>query len=161
MTTLPMKKTIARGAAVATACTLTALTLAAPAAAVPSGDGDHIAYQQITDDYIEVPDCRTTTQVCPEIAFVSYWFDTSVAIVDFTANRNHCSDIIAHFMVDGYEVGSRVVGPGQTGTIVIDPLQPVPGPHSIGVKAEGIQGGCNVGYLSSWGGKLHIESDML
>jgi hypothetical protein len=161
MTTLLMKKNNARGAAVATACALTALSLAGPAAAVPSGDGDHIAYQQITDDYIEVANCQTTTQICPEIAFVSYWFDTNVAIVDFTANRNHCSDIIAHFMVDGYEVGFRVVGPGQTATIVIDPLQPVPGPHSIGVKAEGIPGGCNIGYLGSWGGNLHIESEML
>ena len=161
MTTLRTQQTIARAAAVATACALAALTLAGPVAAVPSGDGGHVAYQQITDDYIEVANCQTTTQICPDIAFVSYWFDSSVAIVDFTANQNHCSDIVAHFMVDGHEVGSRVVGPGQTGTVVIDPLQPVPGPHSIGVKAEGIQGGCNVGYLSSWGGNLHIESSML
>jgi hypothetical protein len=161
MTTIRMHKTIAGAAAVVTACALTTLPLAAPAVAVPSDGGDHVGYFQNTNDYIEVAECHTTTQLCPEIAFVSYWFETSTVIVDFTANPNHCADMIAHFMVDGYEVESRVVGPGQIGTIIIEPLTPIPGPHSIGVKAEGIKGGCNTGFISAWGGNLHIESQML
>jgi hypothetical protein len=34
---------------------------------------------------------------------------------------------------------------------------PVPGYHKIGVKAEGIKGGCNTGTINSWGGNLRIQ----
>ena len=37
-------------------------------------------------------------------------------------------------------------------------MQLSPGTHKIGVRATGIRGGCNVGYLSAWGGNLRIES---
>jgi hypothetical protein len=34
---------------------------------------------------------------------------------------------------------------------------PVPGYHKIGVKAEGIKGGCNTGTINAWGGNLRIQ----
>ena len=37
-------------------------------------------------------------------------------------------------------------------------MQLSPGTHKIGVRATGIRGGCNVGYLSAWGGNLRIET---
>jgi len=141
------RKTMASTALVATVTGCAALTLAGPASAEP---------QLVKDNYLEVPDCHTTTEVCAEIPSVSYWFNYPNVIVTFTANQNHCADMIDHIMVDGYEWGFRVVGPGQSDGGQLIPLSPVPGRHTIGVKAEGIKGGCNPGSISLWGGNLHI-----
>jgi hypothetical protein len=142
MPTLAMKGAVAFALALVAAITLPGFATAAPL---------------VIDTYIEVPDCHTTTQVCPEVPTVEHWFTTDTIRVEFTANQNHCSNIIDRILIDGYEWGFRVVGPGQSDEGQVIPIHPVPGYHTIGVKAEGIEGGCNVGYLSSWGGMLHIE----
>lgn len=112
----------------------------------------------VHDNYVEETDCHTTTQVCRDVAKVVYPFNTHSVKVTFTANQNHCSDIIDHILVDGLEWGFRVVGPGQSDGGQVIPLDnPIPGYHEIGVRAEGITGGCNTGYLHAWGGRLHIE----
>jgi hypothetical protein len=75
--------------------------------------------------------------------------------VEFTANRNHCSDMIAHVFFDGREWGSHIVHPGQTDgggyEIPVDY-----GLHQVQVQAEGLSGGCNTGFVSAWGGVLRI-----
>ena len=74
--------------------------------------------------------------------------------VSFTANGNHCSDMIAHVIVDGQEVGSAQVGPGQS-TPFYDLVSYRS--HTVGVRAEGVPGGCNTGGVSAWGGTLHFK----
>jgi hypothetical protein len=54
--------------------------------------------------------------------------------VVFTANQNHCSDIIAHIVVDGREYVSTKVGPGQRDGGHV--FQIKAGPHVVGVQAE-------------------------
>ena len=114
------------------------LALASPASAT------------IIDKYIDVPECWIPqTQMCEPIPYVPFRakYDGPI-LVEFTANRNHCSDIIAHIMVDGTEWGSNTVGPGQKDGGYEIPM--TAGDHIIGVQAEGIEGGCNVGFVSAW-----------
>jgi hypothetical protein len=94
-------------------------------------------------------------QLCPGIPSAVIDPRTPTVKVEFTANGEHCSDIIAHIIVDGHEWGSNVVAPGQSDGGYEIPLGP--GQHNIGVQGEGITGGCNTGKLASWGGQLHIE----
>jgi hypothetical protein len=49
---------------------------------------------------------------------------------------------------------ARRVGPGQSSERMSG--HAAPGPHVLGVQAEGIAGGCNVGYVGAWSGNVHI-----
>jgi hypothetical protein len=111
----------------------------------------------VIDQYVGVANCtQPAGQLCPAIPVVTIRNNRPFVKVEFTANRDHCSDMIARIFVDGKESGSNVVGPGQSSGSHVIPLR-TEGQHSIGVQAEGITGGCNTGRLASWGGNLHIE----
>ena len=125
----------------------TALALAGPAAAKPFAQ----------DSYIEVPQCQpATSQLCPQIPSASVGAVMSPT-VSFTANSNHCSDIIAHVIIDGEEFGSDLLEPGETTPeFPLADLQP----HTVGIQAEGIPGGCNTGHVDAWGGTLHFKGTL-
>jgi hypothetical protein len=122
----------------------------------------------ITEKYIASEECATVGagQLCPATP-ANYWptrtqflARTPAIKVEFTANPNHCSDIIAHVFVsgpgyNGEEWGSNIVHPGQSDGGYEIPVHDA-GLHQIGVQAEGIEGGCNIGFLDSWGGMLRI-----
>lgn len=121
-----------------------ALAVAGPAAAKPFSQ----------DSYIDVPSCpQPQTQLCNTIPTATVGAVMAPS-VSFSANGNHCSDMIAHVIVDGQEVGADRVGPGQsTPDYPMDSYRS----HTVGVQAEGVEGGCNVGYVSAWGGTLHFK----
>jgi hypothetical protein len=124
-----------------------ALALAGPASAKP----------YVQDSYIEVPQCQpATSQLCPQIPTASVGAIMSPT-VSFTANTNHCSDIIAHVFIDGVEFGSDLLEPGETTPeFPLEDLQP----HTVGIQAEGIPGGCNRGWVDAWGGTLHFKGTL-
>lgn len=100
-----------------------------------------------------MPSCpQPQTQVCKQVPTATVGAVLAPS-VSFTANGNHCSDMIAHVIVDGQEVGADRVGPGQS-TREFDLASYRS--HTVGVRAEGVEGGCNVGYVSAWGGTLHF-----
>jgi hypothetical protein len=135
-------------AAVAAVGSCAAVALAGPAA----------AFEPLLQQYIEVPNCNVPegTQLCPEIPSVTVTPQKDRIQVRFTANQNHCSDIIAHILIDGRDYASKRVGPGQSNGAPVFAVGT--GPHTVGVQAEGITGGCNTtGTLQSWGGTLDIE----
>ena len=148
MTTTPLMRRIVRGAVASVALAGVTLAPAGPASAKPI----------VTDHYIEVANCVGHSQFCPvniadapSVTFNNGLFNP---VVEFIANPNHCSDMIAHIIFDGREWGSNVVHPGGSdGGYEIDAGS---GQHTVGVQAEGIPGGCNTGYVSAWGGTLRI-----
>jgi hypothetical protein len=109
------------------------------------------------EQYIEVPQCQpATSQVCPQIPEVNFTSSSGeFVLVQFTANQNHCADMIAHILIDGYPQFSAPVGPGET---VERKLGVGGGDHVLGVRAEGIHGGCNTGVVHAWGGTVRIAS---
>ncbi len=105
-------------------------------------------------NYIDVPNCPPPQgQVCGTVP-TAYVGAVMAPSVSFTANFNHCSDMIAHVIVDGQEVGSAQVGAGQS-----TPFYDLASyrSHTVGVRAEGVLGGCNTGGVSAWGGTLHFK----
>lgn len=136
-----------------TAIGIVAAGVAAVSSAAPASAVD-------VTQYIEVSDCdQPQTQWCTPIPSVDIFTvdDERSILVEFTASRNHCSDMIAHIIVDGDEWASNRVGPGESDGGYEIPV--TPGPHTIGVQAEGIEGGCNTGYVASWGGTLRIAGN--
>lgn len=121
----------------------------------------------ITEKYIATEECATVGagQVCPVVN--DYWptktqfFARPPAIkVEFTANQNHCSDMIAHVWISGPgyhgdEWGSNIVHPGQSDGGYEIPVHDA-GLHQVGIQAEGVEGGCNTGSVDAWGGMLRI-----
>jgi hypothetical protein len=68
-----------------------------------------------------------------------------------------CSSLRIHIIVDGTEVGvTSFAGPG-TVTPFVNLGFISPGKHVVGVQAEGQVGGCNVGNLVSWAGKVRLR----
>jgi hypothetical protein len=76
--------------------------------------------------------------------------------VTYTASVVHCSNIAAHFLVDGVQLAvTPFLTPGQTSaTYTLSPVSP--GTHTLGVQGEGQLGGCNVGSVANWGGSVQI-----
>jgi hypothetical protein len=75
----------------------------------------------------------------------------------FTPGPLTCSNLRIHFLIDGTEVAvTTFVGPGSfTPYVSLGSISP--GKHVVGVQAEGQVGGCNVGNLGSWAGKVKIR----
>lgn len=140
------------GAAVRICVAVTATGVATLALAIPAS-----AKPFVQDTYIEVPQCQpATSQLCPQIPTATVGAIMSPS-VSFTANANHCSDIIAHIFIDGSEFGSDLLEPGETTPeFPLESLQS----HTVGVQAEGIPGGCNTGHLDAWGGTLHFKGTL-
>jgi hypothetical protein len=139
-------RSVVWAATVATTAGVCALALASPASAVN------------IEQNIGVAQCQpATSQVCPQEPGVNFTTDSAQFVdIQFTANQNHCSDIIVHVSIDGYVPNYLGrVGPGQT---VGQGFGVGPGNHVLNVRAEGVQGGCNTGALSSWGGIVRIDS---
>jgi hypothetical protein len=92
-------------------------------------------------------------------------YATSISSADilqlqFTAASTNCSAITVDFFVDGFIVyTSDQLGPGDSTPLVsVGPV--IPGTHELTAQATGIEGGCNVGTLDSWGGTLKVVTAM-
>ncbi len=80
--------------------------------------------------------------------------------VAYVAPESHCSDVRMHFLLDGREHGqSQAVAPGHSSGF-FDFGAVVPGEHTLGLQAEGIEGGCNHGGLKSWSGRTIVRTSL-
>ena len=86
---------------------------------------------------------------------------SGVLNVSYTAAPTHCGPIIVHLFVDGVErTATSTLGPGQTSALFT--LGPVSaGNHILGVQGEGVVGGCNVGFMTGWGGTVQVTVSAL
>ena len=86
---------------------------------------------------------------------------TGVLNVSYTAAPTHCGPIFVHFFVDGVErAATTTLGPGETSALFS--LGPVSaGNHILGVQGEGVVGGCNIGFMTGWGGSVQITVSAL
>lgn len=94
-----------------------------------------------------------------QVSSAIYSIETSTSgelRVDFVAPRTHCAKLLMHFLLDGKEKAvSREVAPGgHSGYVDLGPV--ASGNHIIGLRAEGIVGGCDAGTLVSWGGSAVV-----
>jgi len=139
-----IRRGITGTAIVATATGFAALALAGPASA-----------GTVTSKTLNVKDCLSTNQTCDNTPGAIVNTKGEHIRVEFIASTEHCSNIIAHIIVDGNEWGNKLVKPGQSDGGYEIPV--AAGTHNIEVRAEGVKGGCNTGRLASWKGTLEIE----
>lgn len=104
--------------------------------------------------------CSGGGQLCNTIAQVPLDVTGAGALkkANFGTGPLTCSQFRIHYLVDGTEVAvSGFVGPKQkTGFVSLGFIGH--GNHVVGMRAEGELGGCNIGNLLSWGGKVRIKN---
>ena len=130
------------------------LLMAAMLASVATG----AAAADVTQSFpvgVAACDNATTEQLCTPVSEVAVTTD-GVLQVEFVAATSHCSDFIAHLLVDGVErYVSDPLAPGQgTGAQDFGPV--AAGTHTLGVQGEGVPGGCNAGVTGSWAGTVSV-----
>ena len=99
--------------------------------------------------------CTSSGQLCTPV-FTTPVTTGGLLQVSYTASAGHCSNVAAHFLVDGVELAvTPFLAPGQTSaTFTLSPVSA--GAHTLGVQGEGTVGGCNSGTLGAWGGSVQI-----
>ena len=100
------------------------------------------------------------TQLCTPVFDIPVT-TTGVLNVSYTAAPTHCGPILVHFFVDGIErAATTTLGPGQTSALFsLGPLSA--GNHVLGVQGEGVVGGCNIGFMTGWGGTVQVTVSAL
>jgi hypothetical protein len=80
--------------------------------------------------------------------------------VEYIASPGHCSNVIMRFLVDGSQVAATApLTPGQSsGFVTLGPVSA--GAHVVGLQAEGVVSGCNVGVLANWGGTANARTSV-
>ena len=117
----------------------------------------------MSDQAVGVAQCQpNTSQQCPQEPEVHFTLPVGADVqAFFTADAGHCSDINVRPIKDNPETGWypagdwQRVGPGQTVSVKTDMA---PGPRTLKVQAQGLEGGCNTGHLDAWGGSIRVES---
>jgi hypothetical protein len=110
----------------------------------------------VTTTYsIDITCTPASAEVCTPV------FSTPISSADilrlqFTAASTNCGAITLDFQEDGFDVYiTDQLAPGDsTPTVNVGPV--IPGTHLLTVQATGVEGGCNVGTLDSWGGTLTV-----
>ncbi len=137
---------LGRTAAIAAAAGCAALALASPAAAAKQSTVVSADCPQPYSQSCPVQRSVTATTQGP----LFFQFDA------FSA-PTACAPALVHWFIDGNEWGSnRVDVGGNDGGYYADVS---PGSHVLAVQLDGLEGGCNTGAMSGWGGTMHVETD--
>ncbi|HSQ80800.1 MAG TPA: hypothetical protein VLU54_06635 [Casimicrobiaceae bacterium] len=114
---------------------------------------------QTTTSYPVTATCSGGGQLCNNVATVPVATNGLLQAQFVSSSPVACSSIAIHFLVDGTQVAvTGFVAPGaSSGFFNLGPVSP--GTHTVGLRAEGEVGGCNVGVLGSWAGTVQITVD--
>jgi len=131
---------------------------------IPLGIQDVFAQTDIQFDVV----CTSTGQLC-DPAFTTDVTTDSILQVQYFVSPNHCSSVRVHIFLDNTQVHTTdflgwLGAPSPFDTLELDSgiidLGPVsPGMHTVGIQAEGQQGGCNSGELIRWEGSMRVFTE--
>jgi hypothetical protein len=106
--------------------------------------------------------CQTRRgQICNPV-FTTSVETGNILRAEYIPPATHCASVRIHFWIDGvYSRTSSYLAstgmpdlPASTG---LQDFRPVTaGTHTVGIQAEGQNGGCDTGYLGGWGGTLKV-----
>ena len=132
------------------------LAFAAAAVAAPVGKPDRVSYR--TGSF--VVNCTSTGQICEparELQVRVRKGEVRIERLRYKAVATHCSPGRILISLDGKSVGrTDFVNAGERATVDKLRLRLDPGRHTFAFRIEGKIGGCNVGSVGSWGGKIRL-----
>jgi hypothetical protein len=106
-----------------------------------------------------VVNCTSTGQVCkpPKSLAMNPPRSGTIKTVRYTTPPGHCSALVLQVVRNGnlLATSGRIEAGEQTETFHPGIHVPAHSSH-IGFRAKGFLGGCNVGRVGSWGGKITV-----
>ena len=103
--------------------------------------------------------CTSSGELCspPEKLAVSLQRPGTLTSITYTTAATHCSSVLLHVLRNGHEVAKTGQLPSGQQTERLTTHIPLPkGASTLGFVAQGFVGGCNVGRVVSWGGKVTV-----
>jgi hypothetical protein len=104
--------------------------------------------------------CTSTGQVCDPPATLPIGDPTrrlKVKKFVYQAASAHCSAGRLLIELDGAPIGRMRFVAGSESATLKKRLRLQPGQHTLAFRFEGRPGGCNTGYVASWGGEIGVQ----
>ena len=142
----------------ATVGVLASWTLALAVFAVPAvGESATRSLNFTTGSF--VVNCTSSEELCSpaEKLTLSLPRPGTVSAIGYTTAATHCSALLVHVLRNGHQIGKtgRLAAGQQTEHLTTRIALPK-GSTTLGFQAQGFVGGCNVGRVGSWGGKITV-----
>jgi hypothetical protein len=103
--------------------------------------------------------CTSTGELCtpPEKLTFSLRGPGTLTSITYTTAATHCSPVLLHVLRNGDQIAKtgRLAAGQQTERLVTH-IRLSKGATTLGFQAQGFVGGCNVGRVFSWGGKVTV-----
>jgi hypothetical protein len=104
--------------------------------------------------------CTSTGELCNPPENLSFRLPRpgTLTSIIYTTPATHCSAVLLHVLRNGRQIArtGRLPAGQQTERLVTDVRLPR-GETTLGFQAQGFVGGCNVGRVFSWGGKVTVK----
>jgi len=103
--------------------------------------------------------CTSSGQVCspPEELTFSLTRKSVLSSVTYTTSPQHCSAVLVRVLLAGHVVAkTHKLDAGDKTDKVTTHVSLPKGKTTLGFQAQGFMGGCNVGHVGSWGGKVTV-----
>ncbi len=103
--------------------------------------------------------CTSSGELCspPEKLTFKLPRPGTLTSITYSTAATHCSAVLLHMLRHGHQIAKTGRLPsGQQTTRVITHIRLPKGPTTLGFQAQGFVGGCNVGRVLSWGGKVTV-----
>jgi hypothetical protein len=101
--------------------------------------------------------CTSTGELCSPAKKLTFKLRRSGTLtkITYTTAATHCSAVQVHVLLKGHEVTSTgILASGNTTERLKTHIALAKGLTTLGFKAQGFLGGCNVGRVVSWGGTI-------
>ena len=107
-----------------------------------------------------VVNCTSSGQRCSPKKKLTFTLgrNGTLTLIKYTAAATHCSTILLRVFRKGRQIAKTGrLEPGETSERLVTQIALTKGVTTLGFQAQGFVGGCNTGYVGSWGGKITVS----
>ena len=108
-----------------------------------------------------VVNCTSTGQLCDPPRTLTIGDPTrrlTLRKIAYTASAEACSAGRVLIEIDGQPFAAMRFVVGRERAVIRKRRSLAPGDHTLAFRLEGRPGGCNVGYVGSWGGEIVVTA---
>ncbi len=106
-----------------------------------------------------VVNCTSSGQRCSPKKKLTFTLgrNGTLASIKYTAAATHCSSTLLRVFRKGRQIAKTGrLEPGETSERLVTRIGLTKGVTTLRFQAQGFVGGCNTGYVGSWGGKITV-----
>ncbi len=103
--------------------------------------------------------CTSSGQLCRPSEKLTFSLPRrgTLTSITYTTAATHCSGVVLHVLRNGHQIAKTpLLATGQRTARVVTHVRLPKGATTLGFQAQGFVGGCNVGRVLSWGGKVTV-----